>query len=350
MNTTYEFKPSEHQPIKEYGILAKPLSKRLKVTQVGPLKIAQIYKKNLGIGQYQRPQNKKKIANIRGNWNPELGEGFKVAEILHDGKWYHQVVDGQHRACACPQERVTVTVINSVAPVDNFLEANNPKNKSTISVDDRFFALKNRQETVNDGRSKEDRDDVSFMYEEFIENGYTPQHDKEKDKNSDFGCVIARIWKSYDIRIREVLDKAIAREQRILQSKQKKKFIPRFSNLSSQEIVDKKRDTFKDVMKIMLKVFNRTDFGPKTTYTSAWEGMMMLLTQYLNWDYNVDSVINILKKGRHCKNNHGKEKNQPLTTIEDWNDAVGNDYQNIEYIRDKWEKMIIDVYSVSQRP
>jgi hypothetical protein len=349
MNTTYGFKPSEHQPLKEYGILAKPLTKRLKVTEIGPLKVAQISKKYLGIGQYQRPKDKNKIANIKNNWNPELGEGFKVAEIQHKGKWYHQVVDGQHRVCACPHDKVTVMIINTFAPVDNFLEANNPKNKSTISIDDRFFALKNRQETVKDARSKEDQDDVLFMHDEFVENGYTPQHNKEKDKNSDFGCMVARIHKTYEKRIREALDKALEREDRILQSKKRKKFVPQFSNLSSQEIVDKKRDTFKDVMKIMASVFDKADFGSKNHYSSAWEGMMMFLTQYLNWDYNVKGVINILQKGRHCKNNRGKEKDQPLSSIIDWNDAVLNDYQNIEFKRDKWYKMIIDVYLVSQR-
>jgi hypothetical protein len=350
MNKTYKFEISEHHPIQEYGILAKPLSKRLKITQVGSLKVAQISKKYLGIGEYQRPRDKKKIANIKNNWNPELGEGFKVAEIEHNGKWYHQVVDGQHRVCACPQDKVTVCVINTFAPVDNFLEANNPKNKSPISVNDRFFALKNRQETVDDVRSKEDQDDVLFMYDEFIANGFTPQHNTKKDKNSDFGCMIAKVHKSYEKRIREALDAVLKREEKAKKKRGRKNFTHQFLNLSSQEIVDKKRDTFKDVMKIMTSVFDKADFGTKTQYPPAWEAMMMFLTQYLNWDYNVDSVINTLKKGRHCKNNKGKEKDEPLSSIKDWLDAVLSDYKLVEFKRDKWYRMIIDVYQVSQRP
>ena len=103
MTVKFKFNPKkDHVAVKEYGILGETLDKPIAKTKAGWLKVATIPIKNLAIGLYQRDIDHLRVNRIKNAWHNDLGY-INVAEIEHKGKYYYQIVDGQHRASAFSQ-------------------------------------------------------------------------------------------------------------------------------------------------------------------------------------------------------------------------------------------------------
>lgn len=320
----------DHIAREEYGIMAKPMSKKIKPVKVGDILVARIKKEYLGLGGYQRPIKENRIKNIRRSWHKQLGTA-NVAEISSKGKYYYQIVDGQHRTCASPNDYMDCIVTNTHFPVDNFLMANSPENHKPVSVDEIFWAKMNRVQTID----KTDCDEVKFVYDVFVEHGFTPLPYTEKKNTDDFGTNISKIHNFYKKNIVAKFEK-----------KRANKDFPH-KDLNQKDTKVMCQTIFRDVMDIMFGIFGKESFAAKKKYAHAWQGMMNFLS-LMDWEYNKKTIISILKTGRWSKFAKGAERDLPLTTIYEWNRAM-DEYASLNQRTDQWTQLFIDVYTVSSR-
>jgi hypothetical protein len=167
----------------EYGLLGKPLKKSIVTTKKGEIEYAQIKKENLSLEKYQRPVDKKRVEKMNKNWIPECGTIF-VYEHKIDGKYYYTIPDGQHRACANPNDTVACIKMRSdreMLPVDIFLTVN--RNSAKVTSDDMFWAevykenslaiwmldyLRHKWDMTMVRQSAESRSDGSFCFADLL--------------------------------------------------------------------------------------------------------------------------------------------------------------------------------------
>jgi len=124
----------------KYGLLGEPLKKRVEFTVFSGIEIGEIKKENLALEQYQRPADEKRIKKINKEWIEEAGTIF-VYEHKIKGKFYYTIPDGQNRACANPNDKVTCIKMRAdreMLPVDVFLTVNS--NMKGVTSDDMFWA------------------------------------------------------------------------------------------------------------------------------------------------------------------------------------------------------------------
>ncbi len=350
-----KFSPKkEHLQREKYGLLAETLDEPVKAKKFGGLKLAKIDKKYLGIGGYQRPLKEERVALLRSKWHPEFG-GVNVCEIEYKGKFYYQVADGQHRACASPEEYMDCIVTNSQYPVDNFLMANDKNLVNPVSVDEVYWAHIDKYNTV----CQKDEIEAKFVFDAFQDRGFIPCAEHKKDTILDFGTNISKIHKFYrnEIvkqinRIREKLAKINAKK---ITNKKDKAFLKRFDHLNN---LDEKQtrlftqQVFKDVMDIMIGIFGKATFNvkPRRRYFHSWNGMMRYLMKFWDWNYSKEDIVDTLREGRWCRGGKGIEKNDSLGDIKDWHEAQKSYERSVNNLSNQWMHLFADTYKVSKRP
>lgn len=334
----YKFNPKiDHISVGEYDLMAKPTTDPVKYKKAGSLKIATIPKENLGVGRYQRTKiNHARIKSIREQWHPELGNA-NVCELEHRGKYYYQLVDGQHRSCASPSDSIDCIITNSHVPVDNFLMANDPKTTKPISDDDSYWAKYIRWETVNDEKSKNDDEDVKFIHTLFVKHGWTPSRNYGS-ANKNFGSTISKLHKVYTKQVVNFLNR-----------------LEKANKVTAEEAKEKRRVTLSDCMEIMIRVFGADTFTSQTKHLNAWAGLMKFLSRHKDFDYSVDNIVEALSQGRWCRYAKGPEREERLERIKDWKMVTGQ-YVFSALKRsgkltdvDAWYQTFVDVYKVSSR-
>lgn len=336
----YKFNPEiDHLSVEQYGLMAKPTDSPVKYDKGGRfLKIAAIPKENLGIGRYQRSKiNHKRIKSIHQDWHGELGNA-NVCELYHEGKYYYQLVDGQHRSCASPYDTMDCIITNTHVPVDNFLMANNPKTTKPITDDDAYWAKFVRWETVDDEISINDPEDIKYIHTLFVNNGWTPSR-KTTKRDADFGSNISKLHGVYSKQVVKIVNKLV---------KSKK--------ITEDEGKNLRRAVLTDCIKIMIDLFGFNTFKSHEKYLNCWGALMKFLCVFKEFEYNVQEVLSTLKQGRWCKYAKGRESDDRLETILDWRTAT---YKYISSSvkktglkiqdADAWYLTFIDVYKVSSR-
>lgn len=337
--SNYKFNPKiDHLSVDQYDLMAKPTTSAVKFKRAGSLKIATIPKENLGVGRYQRTKiNHGRIKTIRDQWHPELGNA-NVCELYYKGKYYYQLVDGQHRSCASPADSIDCIITNSHVPVDNFLMANDPKTTKPISEDDAYWAKYIRWETVDDEISKNDTEDIKYIHSLFEQRGWTPSR-SHQNRDENFGCNISKLHKVYTKQVVKLINRLV---------KTKK--------IEENDSKTMRRAVLKDSIEIMVRLFGSDTFKSHTKYLNCWGGLMKFLTRHKGFDYSVDEIVETLKQGRWCKYAKGRESAQTLKTILDWKTTTGKYIgSSIKKIGSKmsdfdaWFCLFVDVYKVSSR-
>lgn len=348
-----KFSPKkEHLQREKYGLLAETLDEPVKAKKFGGLKLAKIDKKYLGIGGYQRPLKEERVALLRSKWHPEFG-GVNVCEIEYKGKFYYQVADGQHRACASPEEYMDCIVTNSQYPVDNFLMANDKNLVNPVSVDEVYWAHIDKYNTV----CQKDEIEAKFVFDAFQDRGLTPSPEYKKDTILDFGTSVSKIHRFYHNEIIKQINKVRERLAKInakkITNKKDKAFLKRFNHLNN---LDEKQtrlftqQVFKDVMDIMFGIFDKTTFNNKRRYFHSWNGMMRYLMKFWDWNYSKEDIVDTLREGRWCRGGKGAEKNNPLGDIKDWHEAQKSYERSVNNLSNQWMYLFADTYKVSKRP
>jgi hypothetical protein len=182
-----KFYKEHHQPVPEYGLLAKPLSKAPKVRKVGIYKIVRVNKDNIGVDiGFQRALNKKQIKNIRLNWDNDDCDMPNLYMHEYKGKYYPQITDGQHRICGSPHQIIDCRVVNTLASITRCLRANDPKTKSQWEVNARFWA---NAEAIT-RLDEDDPNNIHGIIKLFKGLGYNPLN-PTKEKALDLGASVA---------------------------------------------------------------------------------------------------------------------------------------------------------------
>ena len=320
-----KFNPSiDHRSLKQYGLLGKPLKRAIKETKVGRTKIAVIKKSNLGVAPFQRDPDSERIKKLNARWHDDLGS-IKVAKIKHGSNWYYSVIDGQQRACASPHDLLDCVITNTLAPVDNFLEANDSELVKPCSYDDRYWALVDRASTVDDYHTRNDTKDIVFMNELFKEYGFEPM--KKNSKATDFGSNVSSIHNIYSRYAFKKIRKLLS-----------------YSDLElDRETQEFSRKVMRDVMEIMFRVFDRESFNAKQKYVQAWNGVFVFLS-WLKWDYDVDFMIEKLKNTTYRPKYGRRESEKELSGIRDWKKVIDQDFGAVAFARDKWASLFSQLY------
>ena len=330
MNTKFKFNPKkDHIAMSEYGFLGEPLDKPIAKTKAGWLKIATIPLKNLAIGLYQRDIDRLRVNMIKDSWHNDLGY-INVAEIEHKGKYYYQIVDGQHRASAFSYigDEICCIVTNSFAPVDNFLIANNSKTVKSLNVDGEFWAKMYRLACVADERAKKDSDNVKFVYDLFKSKGYTPQKKKNRS-NMNFGNHVSAVHK--------IFEKYVKHEGlNILQD---------IAAENNEDVNDVSRRVFKDAADILFNVFGTDGFTYSKPQKRAWEGMLRFLKK-IEYQYDKKRLIKAFKKGQFCMPT-GQIVRHTGKGINAWRETALNKFSStrrVIYEREKWSSLFAAVH------
>lgn len=105
------------------------------------LHICKIPKDVLNLAPYQRNVNEKTIDNMsKGVFYQAFGMPTVHEKLMEDGKWYYNIVDGQHRVIANPSNCILSVVSNSIPEAKVFSIANDPSCKKAASKEDIFHA------------------------------------------------------------------------------------------------------------------------------------------------------------------------------------------------------------------
>ncbi|MGA0258442.1 MAG: hypothetical protein ACO3MG_11455 [Saprospiraceae bacterium] len=327
--TEVVFHPEEHHlPVEKYGLLAQPKNEKIPTVKCGKLNIAQIDRKYLGVGKYQRATDDARIKRLSKVWHGELGV-INVMELEKDGKFYYPIIDGQQRACASPNEELVAIITNTFTDVDNFRMANNRKHVKALSYDSYYWAGIHRHLTVRDEETAKDTYDEMFVFNEFEKHGYTPA--RQADKSKDFGSCVSKL---HNLHTKYICDKMEA----YLGKKNRKKA------LTEEQLFTARRDVFSDVMQIMTEVFGAETFSARHKYIQTFCGLMVYLAR-IKWNYSVTELINSFKAGVYKPKRRDPET---LRNISDWDRATKTGFINIPFVRDKWAELFENVHKNSQ--
>jgi len=103
-------------------------------------------------------------------------------------------------------------------------------------------------------------------------------------------------------------------------------------------------------MDIMFAVFGKDTFTSRKKYVFSWIGLMEFLA-YWGWNsYSKQDIITSLQTGRWCKFGRGQEREFPLSSISEWNQAQREYFPEIDRKATQWMQLFVDVYRVSKRP
>lgn len=325
----------DHIARPEYGVMAIPTTKAVKITKFGNKKLAIIPKKHLGVGVYQRPidrnQDKARIMHMRNNWKPDQ-QSAKVVEIKHGRKYYYQLADGQHNTCANPYEKIECEMVTDKAAVDVFREANDKETNKAINTDHDYWAQIYTYNVV----SSADTTQAMFVHKLFRKHGFHPEPRTRKTSQSDFGQHVSKLHMFYQKNILGLMKKY----QRVTGHD--------LYGLSDAKITNKAKQVFTDVMDIMFGVFGKESFTSSKSYYNAWSGLMDFLYK-INWQYDKEYMIQTLRIGEWAMNGRGKARTSTLQGIEDWKRAAIVDYSGLNRKANQWRQLFSDVYAVSSR-
>jgi len=264
-----------------YGLGGQGISKAFEEKTLCDQTLAVIPKKYLGIDKiYQRNRSKRQIQKIAETFDMANFDIPSVYKMKHKGKFYYQIVDGQHRCCANQNNEILCKIVNTKAAVTRCLEANDPSRKSSWKVDPLFWGKVTeleRDATVLDTLHR------NTIIEFFKEAGLTPTNPAH-EKPVDAGAKIASIHKHW---IKNT-----------------------WGNLNILDMRPEEREkkaltVLKDVIDIMKAVF------PKMNYQAwggaVWASLFDLLSNANKntgmFNYNKAEIISALQYGRVTSTN-----------------------------------------------
>jgi|TARA_Y100000004_G_scaffold9795_1_gene10613 hypothetical protein len=345
-NHNYGFNKKHHVAIERYALMGKPLDEMPKTVKVGIYNLATIPRENLGIdSQYQRALKHKQISKIQENWDDEICDlpSFYLYEDEKTGKVYPQIIDGQNRTCANPHDEITGRVINTLAPVERCLQANNPKTKSVWDVHAQYWC----QYVAVTRLRQTDNKFVKGLVKAFQALGYDPK-DVTKFK-SEVTDISGQIGKYH-----QTMYNAIARELGR---------VPRVG-LAEADKASFRAKVMTDVVTIIDQVFKReiAEHAEGTVTNQwgqqIWAGLTQFLTDSredfgLGGSYDVDEIIKIMRRGQ-WRMGGTKGKYQIVETINDY-DNIADKYKakDIKGVSkrnaDCWQRIIFDMHKYYQR-
>lgn len=339
MTTKIKFDPkTDHFAKLELGWKALASNKQIKTTSVGPYCCAEIDIKYLGVGEYQRYIDLKRAHSISEVFQPQLAF-VKVAEIKHKGKYYYQIIDGQHTALAwmlaCDVTKIPCFVTNTVPPVDNFMMANDSTRVRPVNTDGEYWAKYVRTKTVLDDRGRNDRDGARFIHNLISEYGFTPKRQKDQ-VDKDFGNHTSAIHKIYT---KYTNQNAI---------KIPKASIKNLYTIAKEEKVDAqtiKERVFSDVAEIMFDTFGVDSFTYARPHKRAWEGLTIFLGS-LDFVYDKDEIKKAFKKADFSKPN-GRAVYNAGNSIDQWKMTAHQRFSSptkVIFEREQWTMLFKAIY------
>ena len=177
-----------------YGLGGQGISKAFEEKTLCDQTLAVIPKKYLGVDRiYQRKRNKRQIQKIAETFDMANFDIPSVYKMKHKGKFYYQIVDGQHRCCANQNSEILCKIVNTKAAVSRCLEANDPSRTSSWKVDPLFWG-----KVIELERDPEVLDTLhrNTIIQFFKEAGLTPTNPAH-EKPVDAGAKIASIHKHW---------------------------------------------------------------------------------------------------------------------------------------------------------
>ena len=307
-----KFNPKELVKSEEYGFLGEPLNEPVKkmVLKNGSqkLELAVLHKKNLSLGPYQRPADKKRINNIRVNFHEDAAI-INVAEIPYRGKYYYTIPDGQHRAKAQPENSCMCVITNTLPEADLFLLFNDPKCTKATSNDDRFWAA------VYKGN-----ENANYIVE-YLKDKWSIElvrHTKENVKKG--GFVAAATLEGNLKRISTMVTNSHSIPYKDKESGRMLRRLTVSQATVSQEVEEK----FECLCEAMFGTFGTKVFhsdgtpGSSTAYSQAWSAMRRFLnSDHCKW-MDSSAVCEALSIGAFSRNGKGKKQSNPVLTIPEY--------------------------------
>lgn len=350
----------QHRPYPQYGLLGKsskePIADNNSFYEVQLLRIP---KSHLGVGTYQRPIDENRVFSIRNDWRPNYGI-VQVKMFKSKGRYYYQIVDGQHRAAASPDDSVTcILSVDDNFPVDDFMLVNSSRNVKSLSTDDFYWAHIERIRHFD----STDLVQAKFVYDTFKKFGYNPE--RTFTKVNDFGTYASIIHKFYFSEIVHKLESkrnSTYNKVKSLLGKNKSEIsMDDFVGLTNRDMVKLEKlavdlnyisdldskDVLNDVFNIMVNVFGKETFNDGKKRTVMWQGLMRFLVRDQKFQYDVRKVITALKIGKYSKNGRGKASYKELKDLDDWNNAVKYDYHRIGFKTEQWQTLFRDTFRKS---
>jgi hypothetical protein len=284
----------EVSTVAKYGLLGEPCSVNEEVFDASSqhinLKICNIPKKNLRVETYQRPLDRKKIANIKNAWNPKICDPITVfAKKLKNGKIDNLIVDGQHRVCAYPSDTIRCRVIEDGHPIIHYLLANDSDTQSSLPKE---AVVWNVKQALDDGI----RDGYQFnkfpMIYETVDvmnsiEGFECCSSFTKTKN--FGAKYGKLYLQWRDNVYNKLTIKFARE-----SKTKK------GDPLPLEVQAKRNSValkvWEDTLEIMVSTFGSEAFTKSKFGGEFWPAVQEYLFAHKKMKYNVADVIDMFSK------------------------------------------------------
>jgi len=311
-NINKKFDPKHLVIDKEWGFCGEPLSRPVK-TQVltngkQKIELASIPKRNLSLGPYQRPEDKKRILNIRENFHEDAGI-INVAEIKHKGKYYYTIPDGQHRGKAQPESSCPCVITNTLAEEDLFLLFNNPKCTKTTSKDDRFWASVYKE------------DDMAMYIVNYLKDTWDIELSRNTKENVKQRKFVAAATLESNL---SSITKMIAYDHSVSYKDKESGKMKRKLTVSQATVDQEAKDKFQCLCEVMFGLFGTDSFycngstGSRTAYAQLWGAMRKFLNSDLcNW-MDSSAVIENLKKGEFSKKGLGIAQQGLVRTVQEY--------------------------------
>jgi len=307
-----KFNPKELITSEEWGFCGEPLDKPVKkmVLKNGnqKLELAVLDKKNLSLGPYQRPEDKKRINNIRENFHEDAAI-INVAEIPYKGKYYYTIPDGQHRAKAQPELSCPCVITNTLPEADLFLLFNNPKCTKTTSNDDRFWAA------VYKG------DENATYLVEYLKGKWNIELARNTKENVKKGGFVAAATLEGNLKR---ISTMVSNSHSIPYKDKETGRIMRRLTVSQATVSQEVEEKFECLCEVMFGTFGITTFhsdgtqGSRTAYSQMWSAMRRFLnSDHCRW-MDASAVVEALKAGQFSRNGRGKKKSDPVLTIAEY--------------------------------
>jgi len=274
-----DFRLETHDPLAQYGLMAKGSNENYTVLELDnsdmQLTIARIPKEYLGVDtSYQRPISKSKIKNLQKKWDNQVCDPVVVFAREIEGKTYYQVVDGQHRSCACPEDKVTCRVISVGEPIEHYKAANDPKTKSGLPEDASTWVAK---QMMDRGRVCGEYNEYPLIYETIDimnSHGFVCQSTYSKEK--DFGVKWAKLYNNW---YKECYQKFEVKARQEFPQSYDKKTKTFTCEKSRNWIATKSLKVWEQMFDIMIEAFGASSFTPKKFAGEMWPALCEILTK-----------------------------------------------------------------------
>ena len=307
-----KFNPKELVKSKEYGFLGEPLDTPVEKTVIKNgtqrLEFSSISKRNLSLGPYQRPEDKKRIENIRENFH-EDGAVINVAEISYKGKYYYTIPDGQHRAKAQPEKCCMCVITNTLPEADLFLLFNDPKCTKTTSNDDRFWA------SVYQG------DESAIYLLDYLKDTWDIELTRNTKENIKSGKFVAAATLEGNLKR---ISTGVTNNHSIPYKDKETSRMKRRLTVSQDTVSQEVEEKFECLCEAMFGTFGTKVFhsdgtpGSITAYSQLWGAMRRFLTSdHCKW-MDPSAVCEALSVGAFSRNGRGKKQSDPVLTIPEY--------------------------------